>query len=921
MPTDPKTPTSPTKPTTAEAERIQSNAWRHWGPYLAERAWGTVREDYSANGDAWNYFLHDHARSRAYRWNEDGLLGICDERQQLCFALALWNGQDSILKERLFGLSGSEGNHGEDVKEYYYYLDATPSYSYAQALYKYPQRAFPYRDLAETNRRRTRLEAEYELLDTGIFEPTGDAPHAASEILRPYFDVFVEYAKLAPYDILIRITAHNRGAEPAPLSVLPTLWFRNTWTWGETQGAPHIALESPGWLRANKQGVGAYRLAFEGAPELLFTENESNNARLFGTKNTAPFVKDAFHAYVVEGKQDAVNPAQTGSKAALLYRVTIPPGASVTWRLRLTQAPHKDTPADADPFGAFDKHFAERIREADAFYASIQPKSLTEDERRIQRQAYAGLLWSKQYYHYNVARWLKGDPGQPTPPRERYQGRNHNWEHLDNADVLTVPDKWEYPWYASWDLAFQCVPLAHIDPHFAKAQLILLGREWYQHPNGQMPACEWNFSGVNPPVMAWAAWRVYSIDRRLNGKGDLDFLERVFQKLLLSFTWWVNREDAEGHNVFQGGFLGLDNIGVFDRSAPLPMGGTIQQSDGTSWMGMFCIYMLTIALELACTNRVYEDIATKFFEHFMYIAAAMNNLGGDGIPLWDDKDEFFYDVLSMPPDVQFPLKVRSLVGIIPLFAATTIEPEQLALLPDFRKRLEWFLENRPELATLVSRWHVEGMQERRLVALLRGHRMKAILKRVLDPAEFLSEYGVRALSKVYGAHPYELKVGDEKHIVNYEPGESTTGLFGGNSNWRGPIWFPVNYLILESLLIYQNYYGDDFKVECPTGSGNRLTLQQIALHLAQRMSHIFERDEQGRRAVFGERELMQADPHWRDYLLFFEYFHGETGAGLGASHQTGWTALVAKMLQHLGEVRDGNAPSLRQHVDFGNPSL
>ncbi len=885
-----------------ERERLQRDpkSWRRWGPYLAERAWGTVREDYSANGDAWNYFPHDHARSRAYRWNEDGLLGISDDLQRLCFAPALWNGRDPILKERLFGVTGAEGNHGEDVKEYYYYLDATPTHSYLKALYKYPQRAFPYHDLVTTSRHRSREEPEYELLDTGVFDPV------AGGAARPYFDVLVEYAKAEPRDILIRIMAFNRGADAAELHLLPTLWFRNTWSWGSGEPRPRIEpYASEGHpaqaLSAIRTGLGSYLLAYEGAPELLFTENETNLQRLFGAPNPTPYVKDGINAYVVDGKREAVNPARQGTKAALHYPLTVQGGGHVSLRLRLMARKFVSSETEREPFRDFDELLEQRRREADEFYRELQPPALSDDEKNIQRQAYAGMIWSKQFYCYNVEKWLQGDPGQPAPPRKRYAGRNHDWEHLDNADVLSMPDKWEYPWYAAWDLAFHCIPFAHLDPGFAKDQLILLGREWYQHPNGQVPAYEWNFGDVNPPVLAWAAWRVFTIDRKRSGRGDLEFLERVFHKLMLNFTWWVNRKDAEGRNVFQGGFLGLDNIGVFDRSKPLPTGGSIQQSDGTSWMGMFCIYMLTIALELARHNHVYEDIATKFFEHFLYIAAAMNNLGGDGIPLWNEEDEFFYDVLSVPPHLQFPLQVRSMVGIIPLFAATTIEPELLAKVPDFRARLDWFLRYRPELAQLISRWQVEGMQERRLVALLRGHRMKRVLKRVLDPNEFLSDYGVRALSKVHAAHPYELHVGGEKYMLTYLPGESNTGLFGGNSNWRGPIWFPVNYLIIESLLIYHHYYGDEFKIECPTGSGRLMTLKQTAGFLAERIKGIFTRDAHGRRAVFGDHDVFQNDPHWKDKVLFYEYFHGDTGAGLGASHQTGWTGLIAKMLQYLGE--------------------
>lgn len=868
--------------------RLDGVRWRHWGPYLAERAWGTVREDYSPNGDAWNYFPHDHARARAYRWNEDGLLGWCDEHQRLCFALALWNGRDPILKERLFGLNGAEGNHGEDVKEYYFYLDATPTYSFVKLLYKYPQRAFPYAALLQENGRRSRHAPEYELVDTGIFDDNR------------YFDIFVEYAKADPRDTLILLTAVNRGPAPAELHLLPILWYRNTWSWGYDPARARISI-APRCLLAERDPMAPYQLAFEGSPELLFTENETNVARLYGAPNPSPYVKDGIDNYVVNGQKDAVNPAQVGSKAALRYVESIPPGGRMTCRLRLFAGDAALEGMAEQPFAEFDRIMAARRRDADEFYAELQPRTLGEDEALIQRQAFAGLLCSKQYYAFDVAKWLKGDPAQPPPPPERLNGRNKDWTHLNNGDVLSMPDKWEYPWYAAWDLAFHCIPLALVDAEFAKQQLVLLGYEWYQHPNGQVPAYEWDLGDVNPPVLAWAAWRVYTIDRKMNDVGDLHFLERVFHKLLLYFTWWVNRKDAEGRNVFQGGFLGLDNIGVFDRSAPLPTGGYIQQSDGTSWMGMFCLNMLTIALELACYNPVYQDIATKFFEHFLYIAAAMNNLGGDGIPLWDDEDEFFYDVLQIPPNTQFPMKVRSMVGLIPLFAVTSLEPDILERLPVFRQRLDWFLENRSDLARLVSRWQDEGMRARHLVALLRGHRLKRLLKRALDPDEFLSPYGIRALSKHHAAQPYMLALHNMDYKVEYVPGESNTDLFGGNSNWRGPVWFPVNYLIIESLQNFHHYFGPDFKVECPTGSGTLLTLKEVADFLSQRLISLYTRDEQGRRAVYGDQPVLQNDPHWRDYLLFYEYFHGDTGAGLGASHQTGWTGLIAKLLQQQGE--------------------
>ena len=873
--------------------------WKQWGPYLAERAWGTVREDYSSNGAAWDYFPHDHARSRVYRWNEDGLAGISDDQQILCFALALWNGRDSILKERLFGLSGSEGNHGEDVKEYYFYLDSTPTHSYMKTLYKYPQSAFPYADLVETNRRRGKDEPEYELIDTGIFAENR------------YFDIFVEYAKAGPEDILIRITAFNRGPDVAELDLLPTLWFRNTWSWGwehDDRTRPILKdisskNKAPSkWIEADHAALGRYLLACEDADALLFTENETNTERLFGSPNPTRHVKDAFRTYVIEGRKDAVNPDHAGTKASALCHREVMPGESISIRLRLMRTNGNDLPDD--PFASFEKIFAERQAEADDFYADMQPASLTEDECRVQRQAFAGMLWSKQFYHFNVEEWLKGDPAQPTPPSERKKGRNREWRHMHAEDILSMPDKWEYPWFAAWDLAFHCIPLALLDSEFAKEQLLLLGREWYQHPNGQVPAYEWTFSDVNPPVLAWAAWRVYKIDQKKHGEGDHLFLERMFHKLLLNFTWWVNRKDAEGLNVFQGGFLGLDNIGVFDRSAPLPTGGRIEQSDGTSWMGMFCLNMLTIALELALEDSAYEDIALKFFEHFLYIADAMNNIAGEGISLWDEEDEFFYDVLHLESGNTLSLKLRSMVGLIPLFAVTTIEPDLLEKLPEFRRRLEWFLEHRPDLSKLVSRWNESGMGERRLLAILRGHRMKRVLSRMLDENEFFSQYGVRALSRVYTQNLYVLNVDGAQYTVGYQPAESNSSLFGGNSNWRGPIWFPVNYLILEALQQFHHYYSDDFKVECPTGSGQFITLTQIADELSNRLISIFLRDENGHRAVFGQQDIFQNDLHWRDYIPFYEYFHGDHGIGVGASHQTGWTGLVTKLIQQQGERRD-----------------
>ena len=871
-----------------ERQRLAQNrdgaaAWKRWGPYLAARQWGTVREDYSATGDAWESFPHDQARSRAYRWGEDGLLGICDDQSRLCFSLALWNEADPILKERLFGLTGPQGNHGEDVKEYYFFLDSTPTHSYMKALYKYPQRAFPYEDLIDENRRRGRGQPEYELLDTGVF--AGDR----------YFDVTIEYAKAAVDDVLVRISATNRGPDPAPLRLLPTLWFRNTWASGLDDRRP-VLREAKGndgasVVHAMHADLGEYWLACEGAPPLLFTENESNAERLWGTPNRTPYVKDGIDEAIVHGTAGAVNPESTGTKVAAHCALTIAPGATETVLLRLSAIRHDS------PFAGATAVFEQRRAEADAFYVSLIDAAASDDARSVQRQAFAGLLWSKQFYYYDVSEWLDGDPAGPPPPPQRLHGRNEAWRTLNNADVISMPDTWEYPWYAAWDLAFHCVPLALIDVEFAKQQLVLLLREWYMHPNGQIPAYEWAFGDVNPPVHAWAAWRVYKIERRMTGTGDRAFLERVFQKLLLNFTWWVNRKDSEGNNVFEGGFLGLDNIGVFDRSKPLPTGGHLEQSDGTAWMGMYCLNMLAIALELAVENPVYEDLATKFFEHFMYIAAALNNLGGDGIALWNEDDEFFYDVLHMPDGTSQPMKVRSLVGLIPLFAVETIDPATLDALPEFRARLEWFLEHRPDLAGLTSQWHEPGAGDVRLFALVRGHRMKRLLSRMLDPEEFLSPHGIRALSRYHLAHPFELAVDGMTHMVNYEPAESSTALFGGNSNWRGPVWFPVNFLLVESLQQFHHYYGDDFLVESPTRSGEKHTLWEIADDLSRRLTHIFLRDDAGERPVFGDNATFQHDPHWRDHVLFYEYFNGDTGAGVGASHQTGWTALVAKLLQ------------------------
>ncbi len=876
--------------TTAEQLRLAEDArgerpWKRWGPYLSERQWGTVREDYSPHGTAWEYLSHDAARSRAYRWGEDGIAGVSDDRQLLCLAVALWNGNDPILKERLFGLTNSEGNHGEDVKELYYYLDATPTNSYLKMLYKYPQGEFPYARLVHENLRRGKDQPELELIDTGVFDESR------------YFDVFVEYAKAAPNDILMRITVHNRGPEAASIHVLPQLWFRNTWSWTEDGVKPELRATGPDVISARHPELGSYTLHCDEGATLLFCENETNTARIFGY-GAPDYRKDAFHEYVVAGRRDAVNPLQAGTRAAAHYRLTVPALGSKQLRLRLT-----DTPPTPGPFAGFDAIVALRRREADDFYAALQSRVPDAERRNVQRQAFAGLLWSKQFYYYDIPQWLHGDPAQPPPPPERLHGRNHDWQHLNNADVISMPDKWEYPWYAAWDLAFHCIPLALIDADFAKSQLVLLAREWYMHPNGQLPAYEWALGDVNPPVHAWAAWRVFEIDRKQRGdQGDIAFLERILHKLMLNFTWWVNRKDIDGNNIFQGGFLGLDNVGVFDRGAPLPTGGHINQSDGTSWMAMYSLNLMRIALELAQHNPVYEDIATKFFEHFLQIAAAMNSMAGDGAGLWDEQDEFFYDVLQLPDGARVPLRLRSMVGLIPLFAVETLEYQLLDRVPEFRKRLEWFLDYRPDLASLVSRWTEPGRGERRLLSLLRGHRMKCLLRRMLDETEFLSDYGVRSLSRHYRAAPYVFSRRGRSFSVSYQPAESVSGIFGGNSNWRGPIWFPVNFLLIESLQRFHYYYGDDFRIDHPTGSGNLMTLDAIAEELTGRLTRIFLPGPDGRRPGSRQHGALADDPHFRDYVLFHEYFDGDDGRGLGASHQTGWTGLVAKLLQPRGEL-------------------
>ncbi len=885
---------------TAEHQRLKATAeenagWKKWGPYLSERAWGTVREDYSAHGEAWDYFPHDQARSRAYRWNEDGLAGISDDRQYLCFALALWNGRDPILKERLFGLGGPEGNHGEDVKEYYFYLDNTPTHSYMKMLYRYPQAAFPYADLVAENGRRGRYEFEYELLDTGVFD--GDR----------YFDVLVEYAKADIEDILIKISVTNRGLEKAALAVLPTLWFRNTWSWGYEDGPMGAAPGKPRLRRvdgsegtamvgADHPVAGSYTFYAAETDELLFTENETNMERLFDVQNASPFTKDAFHHYLIHSQAAAVNPAQEGTKCAAVYRLVVAPGEMEMIQLRLAQTPV------TEPFAAFESIFARRRVEADEFYAAVQRADLGPNERYVQRQAFAGMLWTKQLYYYDVEQWLKGDPASPPLPESRKVGRNCDWEHLNNFDILSMPDKWEYPWYAAWDLAFHCIPLVLVDPEFAKRQLELMTRVWYLHPNGQLPAYEWAFGDVNPPVHAWAVWRVYKIDARKNGRPDRPFLERIFHKLLLNFTWWVNRKDEDGRNVFQGGFLGLDNISLFDRSAELPSGGHIDQSDGTAWMGFFSLTMMHMALELARENPVYQDMATKFFEHFLSIANAMSH-GFAGQGLWDEADGFFYDVLHLPDDSLVPLKVRSLVGLMPLIAVETLERDLLRQMPDFKRRLHWFLENRPYLSgNMLCSVEDEADSERHILGIVPPRRLVRVLRYMLDENEFLAPYGIRSLSKVHEV-PYTIQVGGQTFSISYQPAESESGLFGGNSNWRGPIWFPINFLLIEALQRYHHYYGDELKVEFPSGSGNYLNLWDVSLALSGRLISMFLRDEAGRRPIYGGTELFQEDVHWRDLILFFEYFHGDNGAGLGASHQTGWTGLVAKLIQQSGGSR------------------
>ena len=870
--------------------RTSKIPWRKWGPYLSERQWGTVREDYSKDGNAWDYFSHDQARSRAYHWGEDGLAGISDEKQLLCFSLGLWNGRDPILKERLFGLTNSESNHGEDVKEYYFYLDSTPTHSYMKYLYKYPQPAFPYEDLVATSKRRSRGDMEYELLDTGIFNSDR------------YFDVFVEYAKQTPEDILIQISVCNRGPEPAAIHILPTLWFRNTWTWWPDAAKPFLKeITSRNGYRsvaASHSQLGERYLYCEEDIPLLFTENETNNERIFGTRNASPYVKDGINNYIVQGNQDAINPGNLGTKAAAHYSVTVDAGQTAAVRLRLSDLA---LTAMGDPFKSFAEIMDARRNEADEFYQAITPERISKDEARVMRQALAGMLWSKQYFGFDVDKWLVEHGEDPMRPSSR-EIRNSEWSHMINENVISMPDKWEYPWFAAWDLAFHTIALSTVDVDFAKEQLDLMLQEFFLHPTGQIPAYEWNFSDVNPPVHAWATIFLYRTEQALKGKGDLDFLKRSFAKLMLNFSWWVNRKDRFGKNLFEGGFLGLDNIGVFDRSAPLPTGGHLEQADGTAWVSLFCQNMLEISMELASHDSFFEDMATKFAEHFLWIAHAMNHVGTDG--MWDEEDGFYYDVLRLPDGSATRLKVRSIVGLLPLCATTVIEPWQRERVPGVTRVLKERLRRRPELFQSIhptGPGHL-GYGDRGIVALVNPERLRRILTRMLDENEFLSPYGIRALSRYHAEHPYVFNAGGQQHRVNYLPAESDTGMFGGNSNWRGPIWMPVNALLIRALLSFYSYYGDNFKIECPTGSGNLMNLFEVAREVGNRLTRIFLQDKSGRRPVYGATEKFQTDPHWKDYILFYEYFHGDNGAGLGASHQTGWTGVVAKLIELFGKI-------------------
>jgi hypothetical protein len=867
-------------------DRERKKHWKKWGPYLADRQWGTVREDYSPDGAAWENVTHDDARSKAYRWGEEGIGGISDHKQKLCFAWAFWNGKDSMIKERLFGLSGHEGNHGEDVKEMYYYLDSSPTHSYMKMLYKYPQGEFPYQKLIDENARRTKKDPEYELIDTGVFDNN------------EYFDIFIEYAKHDVEDLVARATIHNRSEDEATLYVVPTIWCRKNWFTGQEPYMPRLYSEEENGLGAFLPKSGSYSFTFSGEPELVFCDNETNRERLYGIDNPKKYLKDAVNDYLVHGDGKHLNPNGVGTKASAIYKITIPSGGSHQVTIRMS---HNKS---AGSLESADEIIERRKSETDEFYEELHGSVTDPELINIQRQAFAGMLWSKQFYYYNVERWLEGDPGRYQPPVERKRGRNSHWRHLQNYDIISMPDKWEYPWYAAWDLAFHCIPLVRLDPDFAKHQLLLLLNDWYMHPNGQIPAYEWNFGDVNPPVHAYAVLRVYQIDKDSNGNGDYEFLERALHKLMQNFTWWVNQKDSEGKNIFEGGFLGLDNISVFDRSNPEKFSGKLEQADATSWMAMFALNMLKISLELSNYNKVYQHTATKFIEHFLFIAGAMANITGESISLWDEEDKFFYDVLHMDGQRPEMMKVKSIVGIIPLFAVEPIREELFEHLPEFKKRLQFFLKEKPKLAALVSSWIEPGKDKRRLFSLLKGKQMKSILYKLLDETEFLSPYGVRSLSKYHEKNPYSVNLNGHEYSIKYTPGESDTVMFGGNSNWRGPIWFPINFLIIESLKKFHFYYGENFAIEYPTGSGKYMTLDMVAKELSLRLIKIFERDGDGNRPVYGSEKLLQQDPHFKDYVLFYEYFDGDNGRGLGASHQTGWTGLVAELIYKVHKEED-----------------
>ncbi len=863
----------------SEKERLKSISWKKWGPYVSNREWGLVREDYSSDGDAWNYTSHDTAEAKTYRWGEEGICGICDDLQKLVFSFGFWNKKDKIVKERFFGLSNGQGNHGEDVKEYFYYLDSTPTHSYMKMLYKYPQNAFPYEELVRKNAERSKEEPEFELIDTGIFDQN------------EYFDIFIEYAKESEYDILVRLTVINKSEKQVPLLILPTVWFRNTWSWGYDPYKPQLTSEEATGIKVIHKEVEIKNFYAKQSVKTLFCENDSNNIRLYRSPNKSEYCKDGINDFIINGNSSSVNPQNIGTKASFLIDENFNAKEIKTFEFRLSDRDLKN------PFEDFDTLFDSRKKEADEFYAEVQNGIETDDEKMIQRQAFAGMLWNKMFYHYNVEKWLKGDPSETEPPKSREKIRNCEWKQLNNEHIISMPDKWEYPWYATWDLAFHTISFSLVDPDFAKHQLKLFLFEWYMHPNGQLPAYEWNLSDVNPPVHAWAVFRVFKIDEYLQGKPDLDFLESAFQKLLMNFTWWVNKKDNNGNNIFEGGFLGLDNIGVFDRNTALPDGEQLEQSDGTSWMAMFALNMMRIALELAQYNSIYEEMATKFFEHFLYIAHALDNMGEGQISLWDEEDEFFYDAISSGEGDNMFLKLRSIVGLIPMFAVEVIDDEMIEKLPGFKSRMKWILENKPELAALVSHWEVKGENSKHLLSLLRGHRLKRLLHRMLNPDEFLSDYGVRALSKEYEKTPYHLNLNGTDYCVKYTPAESDSSLFGGNSNWRGPVWFPINFLIIESLQRFFFYYSPDFVVEYPTGSGNYSNLDQIADALGKRLTQLFLKDQNGNRPFNGQYPRFQTDPDFKDYILFYEYFHGDNGRGVGASHQTGWTGLIAKILQ------------------------